>query len=78
MTILACLFYITLGVFLGFICWLVSGIKEAVELKLKKTAKTAMKTKTTVTTKATVTTGNREYCCHGNIVFDPDGNPVGF
>lgn len=76
MTIIECLFYITLGIFLGFVCWMISSIKEVVESKFNKTTTTT--NKTTATTKATVTTGNREYCCHGNIVFDPDGNPVGF
>lgn len=72
MTIIGCMFYVTLGVFLGFMCWLVSDIVEAVEskIKLKKTAATK-----TITAKTTVTT-NREYYIHGGIVYDPNGNPI--
>lgn len=69
MTILGCVLAFVLGVGLGLACWLVSSIKEA-------TTTTTKTTKTTVTTKAT--TNNNEYYCHGDIVFDPDGNPVGF
>jgi hypothetical protein len=75
MTIIGCLFYITLGVFLGFVFWLVEDIKEAVESKLKTaTTKTATTTKTTVTT--TRNARNREYYVHGGIVYDPNGNPI--
>ena len=70
MTIISCMFYVTLGVFLGFMCWLVSDIVEAVESKIKKTA-----TAKTATAKTTVTT-NREYYIHGGIVYDPNGNPI--
>ena len=73
MTIISCMFYVTLGVFLGFMCWLIADIKEAIENKLKKT-KTNTTTKTTANT--TVTTNNREYYVHGGIVYDPNGNPI--
>ena len=69
MTILGCILAFVLGVGLGLVCWLVSRIKEGIETK--NTAATT--TKTTVTM-----TNGSEYYCHGSIVFDPDGNPVGF
>lgn len=68
MTIIECLFYITLGIFLGFVCWMISSIKEAVESKFNKT--------TTKTTATNTTINNREYYVHGGIVYDPNGNPI--
>lgn len=68
--IIECLFYVTIGIFFGFVCWLIADIKEAVELKLKKTSTT------NTTTNTTITTNNREYYVHGGIVYDPNGNPI--
>jgi hypothetical protein len=70
------MFDITLGVFLGFVCWLIADIKEVVENKLKKTTTAKTTTVNTTTANTTIKTNNREYYVHGGIVYDPNGNPI--